>query len=49
MLTILTTVGAALAALALSGAAAFAVVQSQATSAPTVGPNAPVAVQYGSR
>lgn len=45
--TILATVGAALAALLLSGAAAFTVVSTQSTQAPANAPGAPAAVQYG--
>ena len=45
--TILATVGAGIAALVLSGVAAYTVVSTQSTQAPANAPGAPAAVQYG--
>lgn len=45
--TLIATLGAAVAAIALSGAAAFTVVELQSSSAPANTPDAPAAVQYG--
>ena len=45
--TLFATIGAVVAALTLSGAAAFTVVELQSSSAPANTPDAPAAVQYG--